>query len=99
MRGLPKIHKPGVPMRPITNGTDSAPHALASELAKPLTKTLGSISGCHLKNSSDLIERLKSRRLRNKKLVGLDVVSLFTRVPVDEALAAARRALAKNPDL
>ena len=99
MRGLPKIHKPGVPMRPITNGTDSAPHALASELAKPLTKTLGSISGCHLKNSSDLIERLKGRRLRNKKLVGLDVVSLFTRVPVDEALAAARRALAKNPDL
>ena len=99
MRGLPKVHKEGVPMRPITNGTESAPHALASELAKPLTKTLGSISGCHLKNSSDLIDRLKSKRLRSKKLVGLDVVSLFTRVPADEALAAARRALEKNPDL
>ena len=99
MRGLPKVHKPGVPMRPITNGKDSAPHRLASALAVPLTKTLGSISGCHLTNSTDLINRLRDRRLRNKKLVGLDVVSLFTRVPVDEALAAARRALDLNPDL
>ena len=33
----------------------SAPHALASELAKPLTQTLGSISDTHLKNTSDLI--------------------------------------------
>ena len=99
MRGLPKVHKPGVPMRPITNGRDSAPHALASELAKPLTQTLGSISGTHLKNTSDLINRLKGKGLRNKKLVGLDVVSLFTKVPVDEALAAARRSLERNPDL
>ena len=90
MRGLPKIHKQGIPCRPITNGTGSAPHDLARELAKPLTKILGSISGCHLKNSTDLINRLKERRFRNKKLVGLDVVSLFTMVPINEALTALR---------
>ena len=99
MRGLPKLHKPGIPMRPITNGTGSAPHDLASKLAKFLTETLGSISGCHLKNSTDLINRLKNRKLRNKKLLGLDVVSLFTKVPIEEALAAARRALTMNPNL
>lgn len=36
MRGLPKIHKPGIPMRPITSGIGSAPHGLAKTLAKPL---------------------------------------------------------------
>ena len=29
MKGLPKIHKPGIPMRPITSGIGSAPHRLA----------------------------------------------------------------------
>ena len=57
------------------------------------------MSGCHLKKSSDLIERLKRKRLRNKKQVGLDVVSLFTRVPVDGVHTAYRRALAQNLDL
>ena len=99
MRGNPKIHKRGNPNRPITNGTGSAPHDLASTLAKPLSQTLGSISGCHLRNSTDLINRLKDRRLRNKKLLGLDVVSLFTMVTVLEALAAAKRALSMNPNL
>ena len=98
MRGLPKIHKAGVPLRPVTNSTESAAHELARELSGPLTKALGSISGCHLWNTSDLINRLKDKGLRNKKLIGLDVVSLYTRVPVDEALAAAKRVLDTIPE-
>ena len=41
MRGLPKVHKAGVPMRPITSGIGSAPHRLAKCLAKPLSAVLG----------------------------------------------------------
>ena len=37
MRGQPKTHKQGIPMRPITSGIGSAPHRLAKHLAKPLT--------------------------------------------------------------
>ena len=40
MYGLPKTHKPGVPMRPITSGVGSAPHRLARELATPLSSQL-----------------------------------------------------------
>ncbi|XP_076065238.1 uncharacterized protein LOC143039251 [Oratosquilla oratoria] len=58
MHGLPKVHKTGMPMRPITSGIGSAPHKLAKRLAKPLSGTLGSISDAHLRNSSDLIRRL-----------------------------------------
>ena len=44
MKGLPKIHKTGFPMRSITSGIGSAPHRLAKILAKPLSGLLGSIS-------------------------------------------------------
>ena len=47
MRGVPKTHKPGNPMRPITSGVGSAPHQLAKKLAKPLSELLGKVSGSH----------------------------------------------------
>ena len=49
MRGQPKMHKDGIPMRPITSGIGSDPHNLAERLAQPLTRTLGSISEAHIK--------------------------------------------------
>ena len=98
MRGLPKLHKPGIPMRPITSGIGSAPHRLAKILAKPLTTTLGSISEAHLQNSGDLLERLKTLNFQNKKLASFDVKSLFTNVPVSGAIKAIEKALLSIPD-
>lgn len=91
MRGLPKVHKPGIPMRPITSGIGSAPHRLAKKLAAPLSKSLGSISGCHIVNSGDLLRKIKNIGPRNKQLASFDVKSLFTSVPVEEALQAVTK--------
>lgn len=91
MRGLPKVHKPGVPMRPITSGIGSAPHRLAKCLAKPLSTAMGVISDSHLKNSADLIRRLQGSVYKNKKLASFDVKSLFTNVPTDGAIRAVER--------
>jgi hypothetical protein len=91
MRGLPKVHKPGVPMRPITSGIGSAPHRLAKCLAKPLSAAMGVISDSHLKNSADLIRRLQGSVYKNKKLASFDVKSLFTNVPTDGAIRAVER--------
>ena len=44
LKGLPKVHKDGIPMRPIISGVGSAPHKIARVLAKPLSKALGTIT-------------------------------------------------------
>ena len=87
MKGLPKVHKDGMPLRPITSGIGSTPHELAKMLAKPLTKCLGTISGTHIKNTSDMMSRIREiENVGDMNIASFDVKSLFTNVPVDEAL-------------
>ncbi|XP_076036001.1 uncharacterized protein LOC143021963 [Oratosquilla oratoria] len=98
MRGLPKTHKPGIPMRPITSGIGSAPHRLAKCLAKPLSRCLGTLSNGHLKNSGELIGRLKNVDFAGKVMVSYDVTALFTHVSVEGALIAAKEAIGSMDD-
>ena len=98
LRGLAKLHKPEIPMRPIMSAIGSAPHRLAAYLAKPLSAALGKISGNHLRNSSDLMDRLKRVAFKNKRLASFDVKSLFTNVPIDGAITAAKRAVGAMTD-
>lgn len=85
--GLPKTHKVNVPLRPITSGINSAPHRIAKELAKTLTQLLGTISPAHIKHSGDLLRRLKYiKNTRTRKLISLDIKSLYTNIPVKACL-------------
>lgn len=93
--GLPKVHKPGIPLRLITSDIGSAPHELATVLANPLS-SLGSISGVHLRNSSDLIEWLRDIDFVNKRLACFDVKSLFTNVMIAGALETVTKCRGKH---
>ena len=78
-------------MRPITSGIGSAPHRLAKLLAKPLSANLGAVSDAHLKNSGELIERLRDINFEDKCLASFDVKSLFTNVPIDGAFEVIKK--------
>ncbi|XP_076037188.1 uncharacterized protein LOC143022726 [Oratosquilla oratoria] len=82
-------------MRPITSGIGSAPHRLAKRLAKPLSNALGSISQAHLKNSTDLINRLNNVDFKGKEMASFDVKALFTSVPKEGAMEAVKEAVDK----
>ena len=81
MYGLPKIHKPTVPLRPVFSATGS----YNQEYAKCLSKNLGFFPE-HLTNFKDsliFVDNIKDKLLHYKIMVSFDVISLFTNIPVD----------------
>jgi len=94
--GLPKTHKPGFPLRPIISGIGTAPHNIAKSLAKLLTPLLGTISNSHIKNSNDLINKIKNINMQNKLLSSLDIKSLYTNIPVNKCITRLENHLKKS---
>lgn len=93
MQGLPKIHKPGVPLRPITLGIGSPTHRLPKVLAPSLVAALRKINFTHLKNLSDRQEKREKVNFKGRRVVNFHVKSLFTNAQVDGAMNAAMKAL------
>ena len=83
--GLPKIHKRDVPLRPIVSYIDTPVYELSkyvTEIIKPLQQNLRTIS-----NSSDLLDKITHLEIENDEImISFDVVSLFTSIPVEEAI-------------
>ena len=94
--GSPKIHKEGVPLRPIIATCGSPQSKLAKWLADNLSKLLGKISNSHLLHSMDFIERLRRLGPIHGKLISLDVTSLFTNVPIEFVLNNLKEAAESN---
>ena len=96
MYGLPKIHKPSTPMRPIVDGIGCPSHELARYLAKilqPLTCRTGSF----VKNSIDFANKIKATNIEDDEfLVSFDIKSLFTNVPKQGALETAKELLSND---
>lgn len=83
LRGQPKIHKPDIPMRPISS-TINAPN---SDMSRMLAKILNNIvdrDEYNVSNSMQVKERISRIKIpKDHILVSFDVVSLFTNIPVD----------------
>ncbi|XP_046406220.1 uncharacterized protein LOC124171127 [Ischnura elegans] len=87
MYGLLKIHKDGIPLRPIVSDIGSPTYNLARHLTGILAPHVGNC-GHHVKNSADFVKILEGIYLNPSGImISLDVVSLFTRVPLHEALS------------
>ena len=92
MYGLPKIHKDGIPLRPIVSNRVSACHPL-NRFINPLTGK----SSSYVKNSAHFVVRISDAPIHSNQMVSLDVVSLFTKVPTDETLAVLWDKLVADP--
>ena len=84
--GLPKIHKQGVPLRPIVNTIESPTYELAKHVAKILGPLVGNTDS-FIKDSSEFVELIKKKKVEpNYIILSFDVVSLFTNIPFNEAI-------------
>merc|ERR1711888_564566 len=82
--GLAKVHKEDTPMRPVLSMPGSAYHKVAEYVAEQLAN----VPQCSINTSTAAIcEKVREMRLgEDEELISLDVVSLYTNVPVLEAI-------------
>ena len=97
--GLPKIHKPDTPLRPIVSSCGSVTYGVAKELAKILKPLVGK-SPHHITSTQDFVEQAKQIKLEpGECLSSYDVSVLFTSVPTDPALNIIKDLLDKDTTL
>ncbi|XP_046397983.1 uncharacterized protein LOC124164734 [Ischnura elegans] len=88
--GLPKVHKEGVPLRPIVSQIDAPTYRLAKYLARTLQNHTGTTT-THVKNSAHFVKMIRDMTIANEDIrVSFDIVSLFTNVPITESVEIVR---------
>ena len=94
--GLPKLHKPGIPMRPIVSFCESPTYQLSKYLTtilQPLTDK----SRRKLQSTENFIDAIKTVQIPDDyKLVSFDVKSLFTSIPLQLALQCTETAIQQS---
>jgi len=100
--GLAKVHKQNTPVRPVLSMPGSAYHKVAVYVAKCLSV----VPQCKINASTKMIsDKLKAVTLEeDEEILSFDVVSLYTNVPVLEAIETCTNLLydlpaQKQPDI
>ena len=96
--GLPKVHKPTVPLRPIVSFYTSPTYQLSKHLSYILSPLVGRTQSA-VQNSKDFVDFIALQQLNEEVLVSFDVISLFTDIPTDLAIRIACKHLENDDTL
>ena len=87
--GLPKIHKVGIPLRPIVSSIGAVSYETSKELARILKHLVGK-SSYHVNNTQDFIQEIKYIKLEDQFMMSYDVKAPFTSVPIQPAISPSQ---------
>ena len=97
--GLPKVHKPGMPLRPIISSVGSVTHATAKELTRIIKPLVGG-SSHHVQNNQDFLQSIEGIQLKpDEEMMSFDVEALFTSVPVEPSIEIIKKLLEEDRTL
>ena len=89
--GLPKIHKPDIPLRPILSMVNSPTYNLSKFVNQVLQPVREAVSSKTVSDSFDFVSRIRALDLSSTFLCSFDVSSLFTNVPLHETISFIKR--------
>ncbi|MCP3667719.1 MAG: hypothetical protein GY696_35380, partial [Gammaproteobacteria bacterium] len=95
--GLPKVHKEGCPLRPIVSAIRSFNYNTGKLLVWFLTPYMSQCDS-FIKNSTDFVNKIRSQKPGYSRQASFDVKSLFTNVPVKEAVDMAVELILNDDD-
>ena len=96
---VPKIHKVGMPLRPIVSSIGTVSYQTAKEVAMMLKHLVGK-SPHHVRNTQDFIEQIKGIHLNQDQcMMSYDTKGLFTSVPTTQATNIIKRLLEEDQEL
>ena len=93
--GLPKVHKDGVPMRPILSALNTFNYNLSKYLV-PIIEPVTS-SPYSVKDSFHFLKEISDLTVDGCVMASFDVTSLFTSIPLDETIDLVTSELSKVP--
>ena len=94
--GLPKVHKEGMPLRPIVSSIGAVTYETSKEFAR-IQKPLVGRSPYKVQNTRDFIQHIKGINLKSDKIImSYDVKALFTSVSIQPALNIIMNTLKKT---
>ena len=97
--GLPKIHKPAVPLRPIVSSIGSVSYRVAKYLAGVISPLIGK-NKHFVKDSADFVSKIKGLEVPpGHKLMSYDVTALFTSIPTQDAVNVIEEYLVRDTTL
>lgn len=96
---LPKIHKECTPLRPIVSSINLVTYNIAEYLDTILFPLVENIPH-HIKNSMDFTTKIRQIKLEAEEtMVSYDITSLFTCIPIGDAVQAVKRKLLQDGNL
>ena len=97
--GLPKVHKSGMPLRPIVSSIGSVTYVTSKELSRILKPLVGR-SPHHVQNNQEFIQQLEDIKLRSDDIImSYDVKAFLTSVPIKPALKIIKKLLEEDQTL
>ena len=99
MFGQPKVHKVGMPLRPIVSCKNTIFSALTKECGRILTPLVGKTPQ-HIRDSSDLVKKLEDKVIPpGFTLVSFDLSEMYTNTPQAPTLELLREKLEGDRNL
>ena len=103
MYGLPKLHKPGAPLRPILSMVNAPQHEMAKWLAETLKPVFDKYSNHTVKDTFEFCANIADfsahSDITNTYMCSFDVTSLFTNIPLAETIRICLDTLYRDPDI